>query len=181
MEEKANVTISFREGKIEVSGSEGFVREQLDRFKDLIEKRLSIVSVVPQQEQLSGTITSPRLPEAITSLAKGENPYPNVIALDGDTIKILKVPGKDKAEKTMNLTLLYLLAKNFTEEKVASSKELREVCKEHACLDAANFSSILKRAKQHLIISGSRMKQSAKLTNPGLEKAKQLAEELNKQ
>ena len=182
MEEKTRVIISLTEGKIDVCGSEKFVREQLDRFKDLIDKKLSAVPV--QAQQFPPSTQPPQVPNPnITPapLVTEDNAYPNVIAVHDDKINILKITGSNKADKTTNIALLYLLAKKQKGEDMATFKEISSVCKDHACLDAKNFSATIKSDKESFITTGSRMKQQAKLTTPGLNKAKKLASELNAQ
>lgn len=179
MEEKAKVSISFTKGELEITGSENFVKEQLDRFKDLINVRLSAVPVTPAISQSSISTPKPSEDKVQQLPPTGENPYPKVIELYDGQIKLIKISGKEKPEKTINVALLYLLAKSLTEDKIARFSEIRGVCKHHACLDPKNFATILKRAKQLFIFDGSGKNQTARLTQPGLIKAKELAEKLN--
>jgi hypothetical protein len=182
MEDKARVIISLSEGKIDVSGSEKFVREQLDRFKNLIDKKLSAVPVQAPQPTIS-TQTPPlaNAKVAQTPMANGANAYSNVIAVHEDEIKILNIKGDNKAEKITNIALLYLLAKKQKKEDIATFEEIRKVCKEHACMDQANFSTIIKSNNKCFIIGGSKRKFNVKLTAPGLREAKALAKELDTQ
>lgn len=179
MDVQARVSVSLREGKIEISGSEAFVKEQLDRFQELIDGKLSLLPLTglpaddptPQQKAVQG-IPAPA----------GENPYPNVIALEDDGVKILKaIPGSKKAEKMVNAALLYLVGLGLKGESTATCADIRELCKHHSCLDSPNFAKAMKGAKQYLILSGSGKKQTAKLTHPGQTKANELAAELNAQ
>jgi len=179
MEEKAKVSISFTKGELEIIGSENFVKEQLDRFKDLINVRLSAVPVTPAISQTSTSTLKPSKEKVQQLPSNGENPYPKVIALEEGQIRLLKISGKDKAEKTINIALLYLLAKTLTGEKNANFNEIRGVCKNHACLDSGNFAKTLKNKKQAFIIDGSSRNRTAKLSQPGLTEAKELAKKLN--
>ncbi|MEE8121879.1 MAG: hypothetical protein V3T55_10140, partial [Anaerolineales bacterium] len=86
---------------------------------------------------------------------------------------------KSGAEKAVNAALVYLYAKNVKGQEEALFKEIRELCKDHGCLDSANFASNLKSEKRYFIIGGSGKKQTAKLTQPGKTKAAALVEELN--
>jgi len=181
MEEKAKVSISFTKGELEIIGSENFVKEQLDRFKDLISMKLSAVPATPAILQASTSMLKSSEEKAQQLPSNGENPYPKVIALEDGQIKLLKISGKEKPEKTINVAMLYLLAKTLMSEKIAYFKEIRGACKIHACLDPNNFSTILKKDKQIFIFSGSGKSQTAKLTQPGLTKAKELAKKLNAQ
>lgn len=178
MQEKARISVSLREGKIEIEGSESFVKEQLERFQDLIDGKLSALPAAPLPPAGPGTpLVGPVTPPPPASQ---DNPYPNVIAIEGDEIKILKaIPGKNKAEKSVNVALLTLVGAGLKGETTVPFSKIREACKHHSCLDAANFSSIMNREKELLIISGSGKSQAAKLTHPGTNKANELAAELN--
>jgi len=178
MTQSAKIVFSLRDGVLEISGSEEFVRDQLTKFDDLIIKHLSNIPITAQP-----SIPSPPQP-APEEGAQGDTwksvSYHNVIAFDRDGIKILKnIPGKSGSEKAVNAALVYLYAKNVKGQEEALFKEIRELCKDHGCLDSANFASNLKSEKQYFIIGGSGKKQTAKLTRPGKTKAAALVEELN--
>ena len=180
MDNEAKVSISLREGKIEICGSESFVKEQLDRFKELIDGKLSALPAMPLPP-----MTPP--PANSSTGASLQNPpqgstYPNVIAIEEDDIRILKaIPGKTKAEKTVNAALLYLIGIELKGQSSATFSKIRDICKHHSCLDAPNFSKAIKGAKELFIVSGSGKSQTAKLTHPGSKKANQLATDLNAQ
>jgi len=167
MTQSAKIVVSVRDGLLEISGSEDFVREQLGKFNDLIMKHLSNMLKSALEQEVQG--------DAWKSVS-----YHHVIAFEGDEIRILKnIPGKSGAEKAVNAALLYLYAKNVKGQEEALFKEIRELCQGHGCLDSANFASNLKSEKQYFIIGGSGKKQTAKLTQPGKMKAAALVNELN--
>lgn len=178
MDSESRVSISLREGKIEIVGSEQFIREQLEVFMPLIKHNFSAIPVqtpLPAEAQRQPVIDggSEKLP------GSGENPYLNVFALDGETIKILKTPqAKKAADKMINLSLLYLLASAIKGVDAVSYDDLRQACQDHACLDSPNFAAAMKRAKSYFIVSG-KGKKTAKLTHPGRTAADNLAKELN--
>ena len=183
MENQARVSVSLREGKIEVSGSEVFVNEQLDRFQDLIDGKLAALPAAqplpsaPPLPTPDGDCASPAAPTE-----PQENPYPNVIAIEEGQVNILKaIPGGSKAKQMVNATLLYLVGLGLTGETTGDFRKIRELCKHHSCLDSKNFSLRLKEAKQFFIVAGSHKSQTAKLTHPGATKAKALAAELNQE
>jgi hypothetical protein len=171
MDKEASFIISIQEGRVEIAGSEGFVREQIENFKQLIletMKRLQAGQPPPGAGSGAGILP-------------GTNQYPNVIAIQDDAIKILKPPpGRKKAEKTVNVALLYFVGKRIKGEETALFEEIRKVCRDHVCLDNANFATTLKGAKEYLITGGSGKKQTVELSHPGLSKARELASELNK-
>lgn len=181
MEEKAKVSISFTKGELEITGSETFVKEQLDRFKDLINLKLSAVPATSAIPQSSKSMIKPSEDKVQQLPSNKENSYPKVIALEDGQIRLLQISGKRRPEKIINVALLCLLAKFFTGDKIASFKEIRDVCKIHACLDEANFAKILKKDKRLFIINGSGKNQTASLTQPGFTAAKELAEKINAQ
>jgi hypothetical protein len=180
MDNEARVIVSLQDGKLEIAGSEQFVRDQLKIFMPLIEKKFTTILIEPipastGDQQLAGGVKSKK-PE----LTSKNNHFLNVIAFDGDIIKILKPPSaKTKADKMVNLSLLYLLAASMKNIDVVSYNELRNVCKEHACLDGPNFSAAIKHAESYFILSG-KGKKTVKLTHPGKIAAEDLAKELNK-
>jgi hypothetical protein len=176
MEHEARISVSLREGKIEICGSEKFVKEQLDRFQDLIDGKLSALPATPPATVPSHSSVG----NTATACSNQENTYPNVIAIEDDEVRILKtIPGKNKAEKMVNVALLYLVGAGIKGDAITPFSKIRETCKHHSCLDAPNFSKALKAAKEWFIISGTGKSQTAKLTHPGNTKAHELANELN--
>jgi hypothetical protein len=173
MDEQARISVSLREGKLEIAGSEAFVKEQLDRYDDVIRGRLASVS--PDTTPNSGDEPPTAAIESV-----GGNPYPNVIAVEGDEIRILKtVPGRNKAEKTVNIALLFLLASGLSGKQDATYDQIRDMCQHHSCLDSGNFAKTMNKAKEYFIITGSGRGHRAKLSHPGQQKAKELAVDLN--
>lgn len=175
MSSEAKVNISMLEGKIEFSGSEGFVKEQLSLFKSIIETTLKST---PRQTVIQPTPATPQ--QKVASEIQPATNYLRVFDISGEKIKITaKIPGRNLAEKTVNISLLYLLAKSLKNEDAASTAELREACKEHAVLDSGNFMKYLKTKKQYFIINGGKKSKLVKLAFPGKERASELATELN--
>ncbi len=178
MTQSAKIVVSVRDGLLEISGSEDFVRDQLGKFNDSIMKHLSNMLKFAQPSIFSSP--PPALDQEVQGDAWKAVSYHNVIAFEGDEIRILKnIPGKSEAEKAVNAALLYLYAKNVKGQEEALFKEIRELCQGHGCLDSANFASNLKSEKRYFIIGGSGKKQTAKLTQPGKTKAAALVNELN--
>lgn len=164
---------------MEIEGSEDFVSKQIENLKDIF---LKAATTTPKQ--------SPPHPAAQPSAGKplvvlptvdrDAKKYENVISLDGGAVKVLKeIPGSKNREKTANAALLYLFGKHLLGSEDSSTKEIREVCKDHGFLDEANFSSHLKAQKEWINVLGSGKSQTAKLTVPGKREAQALANRLN--
>lgn len=175
MDDRARVSLSVHEGKLELEGSEAFVEKQLERLGDVINALLA----GPAKRQDPGKpidqkASSDELP------AGSLDSYPNLFAVADDRIQILKtLPGSNKAEKTVSAALLYLLASELRGTKTVLFETIRETCKAHACLDETNFASTMKQQKAHFVCGGSGKKQTATLTVPGRKRAEALATELN--
>lgn len=173
----AKIRVSLREGLLEIEGSEDFVSKQIENLKDLITK-LPDAPLPPAKPATPANGQTP--PPSTATLSEDAAKYVNIIAVEGDVVKILKdLPGSDKAKKTVSAALLYLLGKNFSGTEEAPFKELRKVCKDHGCLDESNFAGIIKDQKEWLIVLGSGKSQTAKLTVPGKKAAIALADSLN--
>ncbi len=111
MTESAKIVVSMRDGVLEISGSEEFVRDQLKHFNDLIIKHLFNMPITEQPSLPSSPQPAPE--EGAQDDAWKAVSYHHVIAFDRDGIKILKnIPGKSGAEKAVNAALVYLYAIN---------------------------------------------------------------------
>lgn len=186
MTEGATFRVSSSSASIELSGSELFVSQQIESLKDMF---LMVLAA-------SKSENSPRSPSDLKGLEdsgdgimetqnedNGKNPYPSVIDVLNGKVKITKaIKGSNTAEKTVKCVLMYLWAKDrLLGIATADSKELREVCKEHAALDSSNFAAHLSSRKEYFLIdgaAGSSLK-THKLTVPGRMKAEELLKELN--
>lgn len=176
MDKYARISVSAKDGKIEISGSEDFVREQVMNFRDFIMKNQEVISVHPSAPPTS----NPEIIESETLEEDSSTEYKNVIAFDGEEIKILKdIPGESLSDRMVNAALIYLFAKIINnKEETAYFSEIRQVCKDHACLNASNFSTVLKKQKNFFLINGSGKSMNAKLTHPGRKQAEELVKEL---
>jgi hypothetical protein len=174
MDDRARVSLSVNEGKLEVEGSEAFVDKQLERLNDVMN---ALLAKAPKQSPKKSTSDNTADPGNLVGPAES---YPNLFAVADDRIQILKtVPGDSTAEKTINLVLLYLLASELLSKQTASFEDLRAVCEAHGSLDKANFSSTIKEQKGYFLCAGSGKKQTASLTVPGRQRANAMARELN--
>jgi hypothetical protein len=178
----AKIRFSLREGLLEIEGSEEFVSKQIENFKDII-VQLPSSHQAPIPPAAPPVIPQTDNGQAVTDVPKPTEDaakYENVISVAGGIVKVLKdIPGNGKAEKTVNAGLLYLFGKNLLSQEQAAFTEIRHVCKEHACLDGANFAGTIKGQKQWFIVTGGRKSEVAQLTKPGKKQAQTLADSLD--
>ena len=179
----AKIRVSLREGLLEIEGSEEFVSKQIENLKDVITKLPASGfppapphATPPTPRTGNGQSPASATPKPTEDAAK----YENVISVAGGIVKVLKdIPGNGKAEKTVNAGLLYLFGKNLLSQEQATFSEIRQVCKEHACLDGANFAGSIKAQKEWFIVTGGRKSEVAQLTKPGRKQAQALTDSLN--
>lgn len=182
-EKNAKIRISLKDGEFELSGSELFVSQQIDSFRELIvdslkDKQFDLTTSTGQHQ--------PQIPEIGESTVNEEDndkitakSYPRIFHVDGENITIIKkAPGNNNARKSINTALLYLWASKSLGINEVTYSEVRDLCKNQGCLDSANFSSQMKSAKEYIIVAGSGKFQKMKLTLPGKEKAEELISEM---
>ncbi len=106
--------------------------------------------------------------------------FANVLAQNDDGIQVIaKMPGKSKSDRTGKIALLLLLGNKLTGTNDVPVSQIRQMCKKHGTFDQANFSTVLKRQTQDILLSGKGGSATASLTVPGLSKATELAKELS--
>lgn len=188
-EKSAKIRISIKDGEFELSGSELFVSQQIDSFRDLIVESLKDKEFSLQNNSDTGNVQA--LEEensnqhdsqttSTTELTPEVRNYPRVFHIDGDKIRIIKrAPGNNNARKSINTALLYLWATESLDGREITYSDIRELCKEQGCLDSKNFSAQMKSAKEYMIVDGGGKSQVLKLTLPGREKAEEIIKELN--
>jgi hypothetical protein len=166
------VNISLKDGLLQIEGSEAFVSEQLAKLEPHIVKAFENgESVTHGKKSKLGAKTS-------DSVAFSE--YEHLFAEVDGNVQILKaIPGKNNAQKTVNIALLQAFAKFLMGAESVSSTVVRDVCKAHACLDSGNFASTIKSENSLFILTGTGNSKDIKLTVPGRSKAEELAKQLN--
>jgi hypothetical protein len=189
-ESNAKIRISLKDGEFELSGSELFVSQQIESFRDLIVESLKNqkfelvdpkLKVLPAQDQSSMEIPELSSASSSSTLSKTVMSFQNVFHSDENGIKIIKkAPGANKQSKSVATALMYLWAVNSIKPTEVTFSEIRDLCQSQGCLDSANFASHMKSAKEHIIVEGKGKSQTCKITIPGKEKALQIIEELNR-
>ena len=188
--------ISFsKDGTLEIVGSEEFVSKQIERFEDLIKQAFASPPPPPpqpqpqqqqqQQPRFADRDVTPPTPHGNVAPADrgaGLEAYPNVFAVHGDKIQITKdIPGSNPADKMVAAAELFALASSLTGTEEVTFGAIRNVCKEHGCLDEGNFAAKLKEQKELFTFAGKKgsRNQTVKLTQPGRKAAQLLARQLN--
>lgn len=175
-EHAAYIRLSLTEGTFEIKGSEAFVAAQAERFEALIHELLQTKpeALLPRTEE------TPAQQNKSDAQQHPEQLYPRVFATAGEGFQITaKVPGTNNAEKTANIALLLALAEVLRGGTGVSASAVQQAAKDHACLDAGNFKAGFKKRKTLFVLDGGAQTYEIRLTHPGREKAKELAETLN--
>jgi len=166
----ARVFVSVQEGKVEIEGSEEFVRDQLTQLQEVIAQIAS--SGKSQGSDLSAA--PPSNQHKFSSLGKYAKLY-NTNA--NGKIELLKdLPGSNMAHKTVSAALLVSYANSLLGADQTPLELIRTTCKEHACHDSNNFSATIKREKELFVHSGS---STIRLSDAGRQLAQNLAEQLS--
>jgi len=166
-DQQAKISVSFRDGLLEISGSETFVTEQIKNFKETINEQFKKLPTIKNEEN-KNIITNNNEGQQLPQLQD----YQGVLTEHDGKIKILKqVGGSSKQEKTVNTAMIYLWAKDRLGSPEVPFQEIREACEHQGCLDATNFAAHIKSAKLQILVSGKGKSQSAKLSVPGKSQA----------
>jgi hypothetical protein len=184
-----------REG-LEISGSENFVRDQINNFRPNIQDYLLEISKAIPQTLLPAVVDRPdtlRKSDKLASIVHSEDidfveisspssiNYENVLEIQNDKVRIITdIPGDTLSKRMINLILIYMWGNLLINNQEISFLELREVCQRHGELDATNFAKYMNANKKYFIITGSGKSQKAKLIRPGIKEALKLITELNK-
>jgi len=184
---EARFHLSIRDGIFEIVGSEVFVAEQIQTFKDAIMQTMTrsnnrhetadlLKAATPTPADITTIEVSPSTTQKQTEV------YSRVLHIEGEQVRVIKrIPGGTLAKKTVNTALVYLWGKRSIGINEVPMQEIRNLCQEQNCLDPSNFSGNLKNAKEYILLDGPRGSQSktCKLTMPGIEEAEKVLSQLN--
>ena len=184
---EAKLHLSLTDGVFEISGSELFVSQQIENFKEIIlealQNRGSQQPVATSTENDDSPPAAAKLPEGAKSEHGFDNKsFPRVLQIEDKSVRIIKrMPGANNAKKSLNTALAYLWGKRSVGIEGVPYQEIRDLCQQQGCLDSGNFSSQMKGAREYIIIDGKKgsSAQTCKLTLPGVERAEELMEDLN--
>jgi len=134
--EKARFRFSAQDGIFEIEATEEFVTRHFESLIEIV-KGMSTKTVVETKHDSvdSSECTSSR-PKTIAD-------YPEVFSEINGKLKIVKdIPGESKKEKMTNIAMLFCFGNELMGNEQISSKDIREICEQHGCLDGPNFSKI---------------------------------------
>ena len=184
---EAKLHLSLEDGVFEISGSELFVSQQIENFKEIILEALQ-----NRTSTTTNVASTPeeRKPPAADPIQEGEKSghgfdnksFPRVLHIEGKVVKIIKkMPGANNAKKSINTALAYLWGPRSVGVEGISYQDIRDLCQNQGCLDSANFAATMQKAREYIIIEGKKGSsvKTCKLTLPGVERAEELLEDLN--
>lgn len=156
--------LALGDNSFELQGTEDFINTNMQKLLETIQSNSS--NNVNKSEIATNVKEDNELNYSDNTLEK----YKRVIAYDNvnDKLHIMgKVPGNNKADKTKNIALITIWAKN----REITGNEIIEECKKQTCYDPKNFSAIFKRDSINFIKNGKGQSWTLKLTVNGEEEA----------
>lgn len=189
----AKFKLSIKDGVLEISGSEKFVKKMTRSYEDLIEDMLETSMIYWESEtedefydmddfledqddemwDASFVDHTDEDEEAIEmEFVSGEE----LPSLEGEEIVISgDIPGGSVSSRTVNAALLYAYTRSLQGHNKASVDEIRNICKIHDILDKNNFSTYIKiGAPEYYKDSGKGKSRTLKLTETGKKRAQEL-------
>ena len=173
MGETARISFTVGGNTFEISGPEQFVTAQAEAFRETLIEALTNLTTTAAAD-----VEGPPAAEHKDPVEGGKVGYPNVIHVEGDKVDILKgAPGNSTNKRAANLVLVYLWAKRELGVDSVGDGELKALCEHHGCLDIKNFFAAIRNCKQFIRLDeGTKI---CKLTQPGIDRAKALLEQMN--
>ena len=114
---EAKLHLSLEDGVFEISGSELFVSQQIENFKEIILEALQNRNGDPVDVVEPANGQKPPPADPIPEGAKSEHgfdkkSFPRVLHIEDKDVKIIKkMPGANNAKKSVNTALAYLWGK----------------------------------------------------------------------
>jgi hypothetical protein len=178
----AKIQLSLNDGTFEISGSESFVSQQIENFKEII---LATLHMKPRTELQSAPpppVHTLELSANEAQLTFEKKTFQRILHIEDQSVRIIKkMPGSNNAQKTITTALVYLWGKKSVGVNEVPIQEIRALCQEQGCLDSSNFSSQIQGAKELILVDGKKNSSSktCKLTLPGVERAEEILEKIS--
>ncbi|GAB3369917.1 hypothetical protein [Massilia agri] len=183
MTDRAKFRYSAHDGVLEIEGTEAFVSKHFEGLTDIVRimARHTIV------EQKSDAAVGDNIPTASVTPNSESNDqpaalstketiesYPEVYSEINGKLKLtVDIPGDATRTKQTNAALLYCYGAALMGDEQVTSKDIREVCEEHGCIDT-NFAKIFEDKTIFLSDGVKGGTKHIKLTFQGKKKAKEL-------
>lgn len=179
---ESRISISVKEGKFEISGSEEFVSTQIENFKELITETIKNASrkVESIKHPNSQEIPEKHIESTENNDSSSISQYPDIFVEDDDSLRLVcDIPGSSDSKRTFHAALLYVYGMKLLGRDEAIVEEIREICKNHGCYDSANFSSHIKYGDpRYYLDKGSGKTRTLKLNRPGEKEAEKLIQQI---
>ena len=177
MSEKAKFRYSAQDGTLELEGSEEFVSKHFESLTDIVRiiSRHTPIDQKKESQETEPVSSNINDSQGIDQQSKEEglDSYPSVFSEINGKLKIVSdIPGSSRKEKMINAALLYCYGSKLLGDEQVPSKEIREICEEHGCLDGPNFSKIFNDKTLFLSDGVKGGNKQIKLTFQGERKAK---------
>jgi hypothetical protein len=185
MIEKAKFRYSAHEGVLELEGSEEFVTKHFTSLTDIVRIISRHISIETKPELLPISATGNQEATSIQETSNNslnKEPHAESLAdypctfseINGKLKIVSEIPGNSIKSKMTNAAILYCYGSMLLGDDQVSSKEIRETCEEHGCLDSANFSKVFSEKTIFLSDGVKGGNKDIKLSFPGKQKAKEL-------
>ena len=169
------VTVNLKEGSFSISGTESFVKQNIENLKTFIKENMGEIKMPLSVYTCADIVAA----SSQNSEQKNNDIYKEkgIYYVDKETgeIQILNtIPGKNKASKSRIVALILLYAKN----DIISGSDIKKHCVDQACYDQSNFAAWFKKKDGCFIRQGNGQSWTLKLTIPGKEEAVTLLESM---
>lgn len=173
----AKVLINLDEGILEFEGDGDFVERQMARFEDLINKSLAATKKPPSKI----TNNSDVAPKDDVGEDEACDEFDTVFEVHDDKLHVIKdLPGSNVKAKTLSAALLVCYGKTIKGYESTLLDDVRTECERHGCYNSKKFATYIRSYNNLFLESGSGKSSTLKLTVPGSNLAKDLAERLHK-
>lgn len=168
----SEISINLTEKSFVIRGSEEFIERNQEKLKEFVIENSVIQSIIPETKMMTTAMDSVKEEKTADKYILGG--IYSVDEEDGTVTLLKRIPGRSNSEKTKNIALIVLYAKN---ERIRGS-EIRGLCEKQKCYDSKNFAGVFKRDLENFILKGKGQAWTLELSIPGRENAEKLLESM---